>query len=125
MKKDYIYINLYSDKNVSQNSLKIMLKDNCNKIVFKGITNNLGKIKIPICDNELYNLIIYSNIIIIVPLIARKDKIYCVNIDNNKERKHLVTIMLVDKYNPSIKIKGGEIIIWQDIQLIYPCLKSP
>ena len=83
MKKDYIYINLYSDKNVSQNSLKIMLKDNCNKIVFKGITNNLGKIKIPICDNELYNLIIYSNIIIIVPLIARKDKIYCVNIDNN------------------------------------------
>ncbi len=34
MKKDYIYINLYSDKNVSQNSLKIMLKDNCNKIVF-------------------------------------------------------------------------------------------
>ena len=85
MKKDYIYINLYSDKNVSQNSLKIMLKDNCNKIVFKGITNNLGKIKIPICDNELYNLIIYSNIIIIVPLIARKDKIYCVNIDNNKD----------------------------------------
>ena len=82
MKKDYIYINLYSDKNVSQNSLKIMLKDNCNKIVFKGITNNLGKIKIPICDNELYNLIIYSNIIIIVPLIAIKDglsdnKMYC------------------------------------------------
>lgn len=116
MKKDYIYINLYSDKNVSQNSLKIMLKDNCNKIVFKGITNNLGKIKIPICDNELYNLIIYSNIIIIVPLIARKDKIYCVNIDNNKESKHLVTIMLMDKNYPNIKIEGGKMILWQDIQ---------
>ena len=94
MKKDYIYINLYSDKNVSQNSLKIMLKDNCNKIVFKGITN----------------------IIIIVPLIARKDKIYCVNIDNNKERKHLVTIMLMDKNYPNIKIEGGKMILWQDIQ---------
>ena len=39
-----------------------------------------------------------------------------VNIDNNKERKHLVTIMLMDKNYPNIKIEGGKMILWQDIQ---------
>ena len=38
------------------------------------------------------------------------------NIDNNKERKHLVTIMLMDKNYPNIKIEGGKMILWQDIQ---------
>lgn len=55
MKNDYIYIKLYNDKDVK---LNVKLKDKCNKVVFEDKTDNLGRIKIPICNNELYNLII-------------------------------------------------------------------
>ena len=67
----------------------------------------------------LYKLIVYSNLSITkIPLIAKKNRVYCINIGGNNlnNRKHLVTIILMDKYNPNIKIKGGEMIIWQDIQ---------
>ena len=53
MTSDYIYIKLYNDKDMS---LNVKLKDKCNKVVFEGKTDNLGRIKIPICNNELYNL---------------------------------------------------------------------
>ncbi len=119
MIKDYIYINLYSNGNINPCNIKVKLINKCNKIVFDGITDCFGRIKIPICNNEVYKLIVYSNLSITkIPLIAKKNRVYCINIGGNNinNRKHLVTIILMDKYNPNIKIKGGEMIIWQDIQ---------
>ncbi len=118
MTNDYIYIKLCSNVNINSSNLKVKLINKCNKIVFSGKTDRFGKIKIPICDNEVYKLIVYYNLAISkIPLIAKKDEVYCININNNKNKgKHLITIRLMDKYNPNIKIKGGEMIIWQDIQ---------
>ncbi len=119
MTNDYIYIKLCSDVNISPSNLKIELINKCNKIVFSDKTDCFGKIKIPICDNKIYNLIIYSNLSIIkIPLIAKKNSVYCINVNNNNSirEKRFVTIILMDKYNPNVKIKGGKIIIWQDIQ---------
>ena len=61
MKKDYIYIKLYGNFSISPSNLKIKLINKCNKIVFDGKTDNFGKVKIPVCDNMVYKLIIYSN----------------------------------------------------------------
>ena len=119
MKNDYIYIKLCGNESIKSNNIKVKLKDKCNKIVFSGKTDRFGKIKMPICDNEVYKLIVYYNLAIFkIPLIAKKDKLYCINISNNNEnnKKHLITIRLIDKYNPNIIIKGGKMIIWQDIQ---------
>ena len=107
MKNDYIYIKLCGNESIKSNNIKVKLKNKCNKIVFEGMTDNFGKIKIPICDNEVYRLIIYSNlVIIIVPLIAK----------SNKTKEHLITVLLKDKNYPNMKIEGGKIILWQDIQ---------
>ena len=117
MKNDYIYIKLCGNESIKSNNIKVKLKNKCNKIVFEGMTDNFGKIKIPICDNEVYRLIIYSNLSIIkIPLIARKNKLYCINISDNKRKEHFVTFLLKDKYYPNIKIEGGKMILWQDIQ---------
>ena len=128
MKNDYIYIKLCGNESIKSNNIKVKLKNKCNKIVFEGMTDNFGKIKIPICDNEVYRLIIYSNlVIIIVPLIAKSNKTYCINIGNNKRKEHLITVLLKDKNYPNmnsiknedikeIEIEGGKIILWQDIQ---------
>ena len=71
----------------------------------------------PICNNEVYKLIVYSNLSIMkIPLIARKNKFYFINIGNYKRKDHLVTVLLMDKYYPNIKIEGGQMILWQDIQ---------
>ena len=117
MTSDYIYIKLCSNDSICLSNLKIKLKNKCDEIVFDGITDNFGKLKIPICSNEVYKLVIYSNLSIVkIPLIARKDKVYCINIDNNNRKEHLVTVLLKDKYYPNIKIEGGQMILWQDIQ---------
>ncbi len=55
MKKDYIYIKICNDMNLC--GIKVILKDKCNKIVFNGITDKFGKVKIPICNNEVYKCI--------------------------------------------------------------------
>ena len=119
MINDYICIKLCSNESIRLSNLNVKLKDRCDKTVFDGITDTFGKVKIPICNNEVYKLIVYSNLSITkIPLIAKKNRVYCINIGGNNlnNRKHLVTIILMDKYNPNIKIKGGEMIIWQDIQ---------
>ena len=117
MTSDYIYIKFCSNESISLGNLKLKLKNKCNEIVFEGITDNFGKVKIPICNNEVYKLVIYSNLSIVkIPLIARKDNVYCINVSNNKSKEHLVTILLKDKYYPNIKIEGGKMILWQDIQ---------
>lgn len=117
MTSDYIYIKFCSNESISLSNLKLKLKNKCNEIVFEGITDNFGKIKIPICNNEVYKLVIYSNLAIVkIPLIARKDNVYCINISNNKRKEHFVTVLLNDKYYPNIKIEGGKMILWQDIQ---------
>ncbi len=116
MNKDCIYIRLCSNNNIVLSNLKIILKDTCNKIVYEGITDRFGNIELPICDNEVYKIIIYSNLsIILVPIIAKKNRTYCININNNI-KKHLITILLTDKNYPNLRIKGGKIILWQDIQ---------
>ena len=100
MKTDYIYIKLCSNESMNLSNLKIKLKDKCNKIVF-----------------DVYKLVIYSNVSILkIPLISIKDKVYCINISNNKRKEHLVTVLLKDKYYPNIKIEGGKMILWQDTQ---------
>ncbi len=114
MTSDYIYIKICSNEN---SNLRVKLKDKCNKSVFEGITDNFGRVKIPICNNEVYKLIVYSNLSIMkIPLIARKNKFYFINIGNYKRKDHLVTVLLTDKYYPNIKIEGGKMILWQDIQ---------
>ena len=117
MKKDYIYIRLYGNLSISSSNLKVKLVNKCNEIVFDGTTNFFGKVKIPVCDNNVYKLIIYSNLLIMtIPLIAKTNEVYCINIGSNKVKKHLVTVTLMDKYNPNIKIEGGKMILWQDTQ---------
>lgn len=117
MTSDYIYIKLCSNKSISLSNLKIKLKDKSNKIVFNGTIDCFGKLKIPVCNNEVYKLVIYSNLsIVVVPLIAKKDRFYCINIDNKPGKEHLITIMLMDKNYPNIKIEGGKMILWQDTQ---------
>ena len=117
MKNDYIYIKTCSNESMNLSNLKIKLKNKYNEVVFDGITDNFGKVKIPICNNEVYKLVIYSNLSIVkMPLIARKDKIYFINISNNKRKENIVTLLLSDKYYPNIKIEGGKIILWQDTQ---------
>ena len=37
-------------------------------------------------------------------------------IGNNKRKEHLITVLLKDKNYPNMKIEGGKIILWQDIQ---------
>lgn len=110
MKNDYIYIKL-------NRKSEIVLKDICNKIVFTGITDNYGNIKVPICNNNLYHLYVCNGLDIKqVPLIARKNELYCININKQKSNKHYVTILLIDKNYKNIKIKKGEISLWQDTQ---------
>ena len=117
MANNYIYIRFCSNESICLSNLKVKMINKCNKIVFEGMTDNFGKIKISICDNEVYRLIIYSNlVIIIVPLIAKSNKTYCINIGNNKRKEHLITVLLKDKNYPNMKIEGGKIILWQDIQ---------
>jgi len=112
MQKDYIYIKLSGG--VCHN-YKIILKNKCNNIVFNGITDNQGKIRIPIQNNEVYQLFVFSNLgTSIISLIGRKNSFYNINI-NNKE-KRIITILLNDANYPNIKIKGGKMILWQDIQ---------
>lgn len=119
MIKNYIYIKLCSDGSINPSNLKVKLINKCNEIVFEGTTDYFGKIKIPICNNEIYKLVVCSNVSIIsIPLIAKKNEVYCISISSNNlnNKKHLITVMLMDKNNPDIKINGGEMIIWQDIQ---------
>ena len=117
MTNDYIYIKLYSNESMNLSNLKVTLKDKCNKTVFNGITDVFGKVKIPICNNEIYKIFIYTNLSITkIPLIAKKDTVYCINVGSNKIKEHLVTIMLMDKNYPNIKIEGGKMILCQDIQ---------
>ena len=117
MKRDFIYIRICDGMNLGRT--KIILKDKCNKVVFESFSEEIGKIRIPICDREVYKLIIISKANkFIVPLIAKKNENYCINIGSNNpnSKKNLITIRLMDANYPNIRIKGGEMIIWQDIQ---------
>ena len=113
MKKDFIYIRICDGINLGRT--KIILKDKCNKIVYEEIIVNLNNIKIPIYNNEVYKLIIISGLkILVIPLIAKRDEIYCININNNFNKNHLITVLLEDANNSNIKIKRGEILLWED-----------
>ena len=115
MKKDFIYIRICNGINLGRT--KIILKNKCNKIVYEEIIDNLNNIKIPICHNDIYKLFIISGLkIIVIPLIAKRDEIYCININNNLNKNHLITVLLEDANNTNIKIKRGEILLWEDIQ---------
>ena len=115
MKKDFIYIRICDGMNLGRT--KLILKDKCNKIVYEEIIVNLNNIKIPIYNNDVYKLFIISGLkIIVIPLIAKRDEIYCININNNFNKNHLITVLLEDANNSNIKIKRGEILLWEDIQ---------
>ena len=113
MKKDFIYIRICDGMNLGRT--KLILKDKCNKIVYEEIIVNLNNIKIPIYNNDVYKLFIISGLkIIVIPLIAKRDEIYCININNNFNKNHLITVLLEDANNANIKIKRGEILLWED-----------
>ena len=115
MKKDFIYIRICNGINLGRT--KIILKNKCNKIVYEEIIVNLNNIKIPIYNNDVYKLFIISGLkILVIPLIAKRDEIYCININNNFNKNHLITVLLEDANNANIKIKRGEILLWEDIQ---------
>lgn len=115
MKKDFIYIRICNGINLGRT--KIILKNKCNKIVYEEIIDNLNNIKIPIYNKEVYKLFVISGLkIIVIPLIAKRDEIYCININNNFNKNHLITVLLEDANNTNIKIKRGEILLWEDIQ---------
>ena len=113
MKKDFIYIRICNGINLGRT--KIILKNKCNKIVYEEIIDNLNNIKIPIYNNDIYKLFIISGLkILVIPLIAKRDEIYCININNNFNKNHLITVLLEDANNSNIKIKRGEILLWED-----------
>lgn len=113
MKKDFIYIRICDGMNLGRT--KLILKDKCNKIVYEEIIVNLNNIKIPIYNKEVYKLFVISGLkIIVIPLIAKRDEIYCININNNFNKNHLITVLLEDANNANIKIKRGEILLWED-----------
>ena len=115
MKKDFIYIRICNGINLGRT--KIILKNKCNKIVYEEIIDNLNNIKIPVYNNDVYKLFVISGLkIIVIPLIAKRDEIYCININNNFNKNHLITVLLEDANNTNIKIKRGEILLWEDIQ---------
>lgn len=114
MTKDYIYIKIHNGMNLSKCS--IILKDKCNRVIFEGVTDNFGRIKIPICNNEVYKLIIISDSkTMVVPLVAKANEIYCINISNDINKSHLITVVLLDADNPNLIIKRGEITLWENI----------
>ena len=113
MKKDFIYIRICNGINLGRT--KIILKNKCNKIVYEKTIDNLNNIKIPIYNNDIYKLFIISGLkILVIPLIAKRDEIYCININNNLNKNHLITVLLEDANNANIKIKRGEILLWED-----------
>lgn len=113
MKKDFIYIRICNGINLGRT--KIILKNKCNKIVYEEIIDNLNNIKIPVYNNDVYKLFVISGLkIIVIPLIAKRDEIYCININNNFNKNHLITVLLEDANNANIKIKRGEILLWED-----------
>ena len=115
MKKDFIYIRICNGINLGRT--EIILKNKCNKIVYEEIIDNLNNIKIPVYNNDVYKLFVISGLkIIVIPLIAKRDEIYCININNNFNKNHLITVLLEDANNANIKIKRGEILLWEDIQ---------
>lgn len=117
MAKDYIYVKLYNNNGLSSNNARVKLKNKCNKIVFDGKTNYFGKIKIPVCNNKVYKLIVYYNLTKkVIPLIAIANEVYCINIGSNKNKKHLIAILLKDKNYPNIRIEGGMMTLCQDTQ---------
>ena len=80
------------------------------------LSNLLLCLEIPVCDNEIYQVYILSNIkTLIIPLLAIKNKTYQIDI-NNKIDNHPITLLLIDTNYPNIKIEGGKIVLWQDIQ---------
>lgn len=96
----------------------IILKSKKNK-VFEGFTDNYGKIKIPIINNNIYKLIIkIKNKILIVPIFAKKNNKYCIPVNINQKQNE-ITIYLKDYNYPEILIKKGEIHLWgEDIPSI-------
>lgn len=112
MKKDFIYIRICDGMNLSKT--KIILKDKCNKIVYEEIIVNLNNIKIPICHNDIYKLFIISGLKIIVIPLMLKERNILYNINNNFNKNHLITVLLEDANNSNIKIKRGEILLWED-----------
>lgn len=118
MQKDHIYIKICA--NINMQNIKFVLKNKYNKVVFETFVKDcFDKIKIPICNHEVYKLIIISKVNkCVVPLIAKKNETYFINIAGNNlnDRKQLITIRLMDANYPNIRIKGGKMIIWQDIQ---------
>lgn len=113
MYKDHIYIKLLINNNISLNNIKLVLKDENNKIIDKQIINNYD-IYIPnIIDKKIYKLYIYFKGIKKVILYAVKNKTYNICINDNNKKKNNITILLKDYNYPDNIIKKGEITLWQ------------
>lgn len=104
------YINV---KIIGYGKTFIILKEK-NKKIFEGYTNNYGKIKIPIINNNIYKLIIkMKNNILIVPIYAKKGYKYCIPI-NVYKKENDITVYLKDYNYPEILITKGEVNLWDE-----------
>ena len=111
MDKGYIYLKI----NGSMGDFRLILKDDLG-IVFDEVCNGYDAVKVPILDKRSYLLLICSSLGILgVPLYAIKDRVYCISVDNRNVVKRNRNILLMDYNYPEIKIKEGEIILWQSI----------
>lgn len=114
-----ININCITLNSLLTYKFKVILYNKDNNIIFNNFTKN-NSIYIKVKTNEIYKIIIIPpinhipNIIKTNYLITNKSKnkinfYFKINHNNNP-----IIINLIDKYYENLKIKRGEIILWQN-----------
>ncbi len=110
MNKGFININLSSN---CLGNTTVCLRNKCNKVVYKDKVN-LGKVKLPICNKNIYKLEVCSlGRRITIPIYAVKGKSYNINLDTIENKSKLKKILIKDSNYNLVNIKEGEITIWQ------------
>ena len=111
MDNGYIYLKI----NGCMGDFRLILKDDCGT-VFDEVCNGYDVVKAPILNKRSYMLFVCSSLGIFgVPLYAIRNRLYCISVDNRNVVKKNRNILLKDYNYPEIKIKEGEIVLWQNI----------
>ncbi len=116
MNNEHVYIKLVSNEGLCNNKVDVVLKDNCNNIIFRKVVSIYEKIKLPVFNRKVYKLLICSgNGLIQIPLYALNNQTYyiCIDRKNFNNLKHRISVLLFDSSYPEIKIREGEMILWQ------------
>lgn len=114
-----ININCITLNSIYSYKFKIIIYNKDNNIIFNNYTKN-NSIYFKLKTNEIYKIIIIPptnhipNIIKTNYLITNKSKNKINFYFKLKNKNNLITINLIDKYYKSLKLKRGEIILWQN-----------